>query len=148
MGRSAYKMDDAQDIELLAKIAREYDLDAVRVRVGEREIEVVRRNPLAAVPMPAAAPVSDAAASAPAPSSRTKMVTAPLVGVFYRSAAPAEEPFVEVGDRVEVGDVLCTLEAMKIFNEITSDFAGTIARIVPENGELVAVGDELFWIDP
>ena len=138
--------DDAKDIETLAAIAREYDLDAIRVRVGEREIEIVRRSPVAAVAVPAQ-PSQNAAASAPAPSARTKMVTAPLVGVFYRSASPGDEPFVEVGDRVEAGDVLCTLEAMKIFNEITSDYAGTIARIVPENGELVALGDELFWIE-
>ncbi|MGH7684970.1 MAG: acetyl-CoA carboxylase biotin carboxyl carrier protein, partial [Vulcanimicrobiaceae bacterium] len=89
-----------------------------------------------------------AQAGAPAASPRTKIVTAPLVGVFYRSSAPGEEPFVEVGDRVEEGGVLCTLEAMKIFNEITSDYAGTVTRIVPQNGELVALGDELFWIEP
>ncbi len=84
----------------------------------------------------------------PVASAHTKKVTAPLVGVFYRAAAPGEEPFVNVGDRVESGDTVCTLEAMKIFNEITSDFAGTIVRVVPENGELVALGDDLFWIEP
>ncbi len=140
--------DETKRIESLAEIARQYDLDAIRVRVGDEEIEVVRRAPSAAVPVAsppeAAAP---AAAPAPAPSPRTKVVTAPLVGVFYRAAAPGEEPFVEVGDRVETGDVLCTLEAMKIFNEITSDYAGTVTRVVPENGDLVALGDELFWIE-
>lgn len=139
--------DEIKDIESLAAIAREYDLDAVRVRVGERVIEVVRRSPTLAAPIPAQSTVPDGAGGAPAPSARTKMITAPLVGVFYRSAAPGDEPFVDVGDRVEVGDVLCTLEAMKIFNEITSDYAGTITRIIPENGELVALGDELFWIE-
>jgi acetyl-CoA carboxylase biotin carboxyl carrier protein len=144
--------DDTKDIEALAAIAREFDLDAVRVRVGKREIEVVRRSPR---PFTAAAPVQTAAnAQAPAPgggpvaSAHTKKVTAPLVGVFYRAAAPGEEPFVNVGDRVEAGDTVCTLEAMKIFNEITTDFAGTIVRVVPENGELVALGDDLFWIEP
>ena len=139
--------DDVERVESLAEIAREYDLDAIRVRVGEVEIEVVRRSavaPAAAAPSPAQpAPVD----SGPAPSANTKKVTAPLVGVFYRSATPGEEPFVEVGDRVDVGDTLCTLEAMKIFNEITSDYAGTVTRVIPENGELVALGDELFWIE-
>ena len=139
--------DDVKDIESLAAIAREYDLDAVRVRVGEREIEIVRRSPAAAAAAAPQAGAADAAASAPIPSARTKTVTAPLVGVFYRAAAPGDEPFVDVGDRVEVGDVVCTLEAMKIFNEITSDYAGVVARIVPENGELVALGDDLFWIE-
>jgi len=74
--------------------------------------------------------------------------TAPLVGVFYRSAAPDAESFVEEGDRVEAGQVLCILEAMKLFNEITSDYSGIVTRIVPENGELVSLGQELFWIEP
>ena len=139
--------DDVKDIESLAAIAREYDLDAVRVRVGEREIEIVRRSQAAAAAAAPQAGAADAAASAPVPSARTKTVTAPLVGVFYRAAAPGDEPFVDVGDRVEVGDVVCTLEAMKIFNEITSEHAGTITRILPENGELVALGDDLFWIE-
>ena len=144
--------DDTKDIETLAAIAREFDLDVVRVRVGEREIEVVRRSPR---PIAAAAPVQAAASAqtpatggGPVASAHTKKVTAPLVGVFYRAAAPGEDPFVNVGDRVEAGDTVCTLEAMKIFNEITTDFAGTIVRVVPENGELVALGDDLFWIEP
>ena len=53
-----------------------------------------------------------------------------------------------MGDRVETGDVLCVLEAMKLFNEIQSDYAGTIVRVVPGNGELVSQGEELFWIEP
>lgn len=142
-------MDEIKRIESLAEIARLYDLDAIRVRVGEEEIEVVRRsqNPAAAAeasPAPAAPAAPEHVAM---PSARTKRVTAPLVGVFYRAAAPGDEPFVNVGDSVGVGDVLCTLEAMKIFNEITSDFAGTITRIVPENGDLVALGDDLLWIE-
>jgi acetyl-CoA carboxylase biotin carboxyl carrier protein len=144
--------DETKDIEALAAIAREYDLDAVRVRVGEREIEVVRRSPRAAAAIapaqPAAAPQAAGGDGGPVASARTKKVTAPLVGVFYRAAAPGEEPFVNVGDRVEAGDTVCTLEAMKIFNEITSDFAGTVVRVIPENGELVAQGDDLFWIEP
>ena len=73
---------------------------------------------------------------------------APLTGVFYRSPSPDAAVYVEVGDRVEGGDVLCVLEAMKLFNEIQSDDAGTIVRIVPENGELVSQGEDLFWIEP
>jgi acetyl-CoA carboxylase biotin carboxyl carrier protein len=143
-------MDETKDIEALAEIAREFDLDSVRVRVGKREIEVVRRKPQAIAAVQAAAPAAATAPAgdgSPAPSARTKKVTAPLVGVFYRSAAPGDAPFVEVGDSVEVGDTLCTLEAMKIFNEITSDFSGTVVRIIPENGELVALGDDLLWIE-
>nr|MDQ2681882.1 acetyl-CoA carboxylase, biotin carboxyl carrier protein [Candidatus Eremiobacteraeota bacterium] len=88
-----------------------------------------------------------ATASPVAPSNAHK-VSAPLVGVFYRSSSPDAESFVNVGDRVEVGQVLCILEAMKLFNEITSDYAGIVSRIVPENGELVSLGQEMFWIEP
>ena len=68
--------------------------------------------------------------------------------VFYRSPTPDAPVYVEVGDRVEPGDILCVLEAMKLFNEIQSDDAGRIVRIVPDNGELVSQGGELFWIEP
>ncbi len=92
-------------------------------------------------PVPAAPPVAVANAN-------VIKVMAPLTGVFYRSASPDVAPFVEAGDRVKPGDVLCVLEAMKLFNEIQSDDAGTIVRIVPGNGELVSQGEELFWIEP
>jgi acetyl-CoA carboxylase biotin carboxyl carrier protein len=75
-------------------------------------------------------------------------VLAPLTGVFYRASSPDAQAYVEVGDVVQAGDVICVLEAMKLFNEIQSDYAGTIVRIVPGNGELVSQGEELFWIEP
>ncbi len=137
--------------ELLA-IAREHDLDALCVRVGETEYEVVLREPAQAV-QPLVAP-AQAHAPPPAPSSGAgaaahfKKISAPIIGVFYRSQSPGAEPFVEVGQRVEVGQVLCILEAMKLMNEITSDHAGVIRRILPENGALVTLGEEMFWIEP
>jgi acetyl-CoA carboxylase biotin carboxyl carrier protein len=132
----------------------EHDLDAIKVRVGEQIFELVRRGggtpvvlPAMAAPGAAAAVPAQAPAAAPA-ATNAKKVTAPLVGVFYRSPSPDAEPFVNEGDRVEAGQVLCILEAMKLFNEITSDYAGVITRIIPENGELVTLGQELFWIEP
>jgi acetyl-CoA carboxylase biotin carboxyl carrier protein len=116
---------------------------------------VRREGGISVLPMAGAAamPAAQAAPSAGAPSAsaapaNAKKVTAPLVGVFYRSPAPDAEPFVKAGDRVEVGQVLCILEAMKLFNEITSDYAGVVTRIIPENGELVSLGQEMFWIEP
>jgi len=155
--------DETARIRALGEIAAEFDLDAIRVRSGELEIEIVRRDaavaPVAApivvaAPAPgfeAAAPaggggeLSSAAASAGA---NVRRVTAPVVGVFYNAAAPGADPFVEVGSRVTVGQTLCILEAMKLMNEIASDYAGTISRCLVENGELVSLGQELFWIDP
>ena len=149
--------DETSRVRALGEIAAEFDLDAIRVRTGESEIEIVRRDP-SAVPVVVAAPpaaAADPAAESSAPPAteavapaRVHKVTAPLVGVFYRSASPGAEPFVDVGARVNPGDVLCILEAMKLMNEIASDYAGVVVRVLPENGELVTLGQVLFWIEP
>jgi acetyl-CoA carboxylase biotin carboxyl carrier protein len=148
---------ETETLKELLEIMHEHDLDALKVKVGGKIFELVRREagisvlPMGgAAAMPAAQPAAAAggAGAAPAAPANVKKVTAPLVGVFYRSPAPDAEPFVKVGDRVEVGQVLCILEAMKLFNEIISDHAGIVTRIIPENGELVSLGQEMFWIEP
>ena len=152
--------DDVARIRALGEIAAEFDLDAIRVRDGEHEIEIVRRDAAqtvtyAAAPGPApaaavaAAPAADgAAASAAVAPANVRKVTAPVVGVFYSASSPGADPFVEVGSTVSVGQTLCILEAMKLMNEIASDHAGRIVRVLPENGELVSLGQDLFWIAP
>jgi acetyl-CoA carboxylase biotin carboxyl carrier protein len=152
--------DEAARVRALGEIAAEFDLDAIRVRTGETEIEIVRRDPAAHAPVTYAMPPGPAGpgqaapagpevpATAAAAGANVRKVTAPVVGVFYRSANPDAEPFVEVGSRVVSGETLCILEAMKLMNEITTDHAGIVARILVENGELVSLGQELFWIEP
>jgi acetyl-CoA carboxylase biotin carboxyl carrier protein len=76
------------------------------------------------------------------------MVKSPIVGTFYASSSPGAEPFVTVGSHVEVGQVLCIIEAMKLMNEIESDMAGEVARIFVENGHPVEYGEPLFGIHP
>lgn len=73
-------------------------------------------------------------------------VKAPLVGVFYAAPSPEEDAYVKVGDRVNKGDVLCAIEAMKMFNEIKAETAGTIAEICVDNGNVVEYGQTLFKI--
>lgn len=75
-------------------------------------------------------------------------VTSPIVGTFYRAPNPEAEPYVKVGDRVEKGQVLCIVEAMKLMNEIESDVSGTVVKIFPENGQPVEYGERLFAIRP
>jgi acetyl-CoA carboxylase biotin carboxyl carrier protein len=139
--------DEAGRVRALAEILREFDLDAIRVRDGETEYELVQREPAPAgaimLAPDAAAPL--AAAAAPA---NVKRITAPVVGVFYAASSPGADPFVTPGARVSVGQVVCILEAMKLMNEITSEYAGVVSRVVPENGQLVSLGDDLFWIEP
>jgi acetyl-CoA carboxylase biotin carboxyl carrier protein len=127
---------------------QEHDLDAIKVKLGDAVYELSRRGSDAQAHLrqsPGAPAMPD---GVPAARSNASKVLAPLTGVFYRASTPDEAPFVEVGDRVETGQVLCVLEAMKLFNEIQSDYAGTVVRIVPGNGELVSQGQELFWIEP
>jgi acetyl-CoA carboxylase biotin carboxyl carrier protein len=142
---------ETQTLKDLLALMHEHDLDHLRVKLGDATYEIDRRGSAgpASTPAPPAtvAPGPETAAPASA-AAHVKKVVAPLTGVFYRSASPDSEAYVGVGDRVEVGDVICILEAMKLFNEIQSDYAGMIARIVPENGELVSQGEELFWIEP
>lgn len=75
-------------------------------------------------------------------------ITSPMVGTFYRAAAPGESSFVEVGDRITVGQVVCIIEAMKLMNEIEAEVIGEVMEIVVENGKPVEYGQTLMWINP
>lgn len=145
-------MNEREALDALLAIIREHDLDSLVVRVGGTTYELVARAEAGggAGQAPAADPAqaSHVPAAAPVAAANFKKVTAPIIGVFYRAPAPGAEPFVEVGDRVAAGQALCILEAMKLMNEITSDHAGVVRRILPENGELVSLGEEMFWIEP
>ena len=101
---------------------------------------------LGAVPV-AAAPVAVPAA-APAPEEGLHMVKSPIVGTFYEAPSPGAPPFVKPGDMVEVGQVLCIVEAMKLLNEIESDVAGEVVKKLAVNGQPIEYGQELFVIRP
>jgi acetyl-CoA carboxylase biotin carboxyl carrier protein len=140
---------DREVIDSLLEIMHDLDLDALHVRDGERAYELVARDQRVASAEASAAAVEPAQpALGPVAGPSVKRVTAPIIGVFYRSPAPGTEPFVSVGDRVAVGQVLCILEAMKLMNEITSDYAGVVKRVLSENGQIVALGEDMLWIEP
>jgi len=103
----------------------------------------------AAFPLPAAPPVPapPQPAAAAAPPAGVVLVTAPLVGRFYRSPSPDAGPYVEVGDRVRKGQVLCIIEAMKLMNQIEAEQGGTVRAILAEDGKPVEFGEPLFEID-
>jgi acetyl-CoA carboxylase biotin carboxyl carrier protein len=141
--------EETQTLRELLAIMHEHDLETLKVKLGDSIYELSRRESEPALRSRA----SDSegaleAEAAPVAGPHVTKVLAPLTGVFYRAPSPDVPPYVEVGDRVQPGDVLCVLEAMKLFNEIQSDDAGTIVRVVPGNGELVSQGEELFWIEP
>jgi acetyl-CoA carboxylase biotin carboxyl carrier protein len=103
---------------------------------------------LGAVPVVVAAAAAPAAPAAPAPEEGLHSVKSPIVGTFYEAPSPGAPPFVKPGDSVEVGQVLCIVEAMKLLNEIESDVAGEIVKKLAVNGQPIEYGQELFVIRP
>ena len=96
---------------------------------------------------PPATPAAGAAAAAAA-ADQFKAITSPMVGTFYRSPAPDADPYVEVGDIVEVGQTVCIIEAMKLMNEIESELKGRVVQILVENSQPVEFGQKLFLVEP
>jgi acetyl-CoA carboxylase biotin carboxyl carrier protein len=147
-----------QLIELISeKQFNEFELErgSFRLRLSKGVEKVLTRQVSAeapALPPVAAAPIAVApspvlVASAPvSPEENLHILTSPIVGTFYSSPSPAAGPFVSVGDSVNVGKVLCIIEAMKLMNEIQSDASGIIAKIFVENGQPIEFGQPLFGI--
>jgi acetyl-CoA carboxylase biotin carboxyl carrier protein len=151
------------DIKKVLDLVREHDLaeleleqDGLKVRVRKSAAGVTLVTPAATVPvaqaMPVAAPIAvpsaAPAASAAEPPAEVDLaiIKSPIVGTFYRSPEPGAPSFVEVGDRVRKGQVLCIIEAMKLMNEIESDTDGEITAAYVENGRPVQFGDRLFAV--
>ncbi|HLU16859.1 MAG TPA: acetyl-CoA carboxylase biotin carboxyl carrier protein [Edaphocola sp.] len=98
-----------------------------------------------AAPAPAPAPAAEAAA--PAPAADQKVIKSPMIGTFYRASAPEKPPFVNVGDEVKVGQVVCIVEAMKLFNEIESEVSGRIVKVLVDDGTPVEYDQPLFIVE-
>jgi acetyl-CoA carboxylase biotin carboxyl carrier protein len=154
-------MSDAEPIlaavDLLAPAFDEAGLDELELEVGDLRVRLVR--PKAAEV--AAAPVSTAAAPASASATPTdgltpfgeprpgmRFISAPLTGVWYPAPSPGARPYVNEGDEITSGQVIGLIEAMKLFNEIKADAAGTVRRVLVENGTLVKRKQPLLEIDP
>ena len=102
----------------------------------------------AAAPRPAAGPAPGSAEALAAADEGLHWVASPIVGTFYRAPNPDAEPYVKVGDIVHEGQTLCIVEAMKLMNEIESDVAGTIVKVLPDNAQPVEYGERLFAVRP
>jgi len=150
------------DIRQILDLVREHDLaeleierDGLKVRVRKAGREVAIMPPALPVVAQAIAPAVPAVSSAPAPAAAgpadangvdLAVIKSPIVGTLYRAPEPGARPFVEVGDMVKKGQVLCIIEAMKLMNEIESECEGEIAAIYVENGRPVQFGDRLFAV--
>jgi acetyl-CoA carboxylase biotin carboxyl carrier protein len=153
---------DFSDIERILALVRDHDLaefelerDGLKVRVrkaGAPTFHATSMPVVAAPPVPAALPPAPSAAAPPAvrveenESLELAVVKSPIVGTFYRSPEPGAPAFVEIGQRVKKDQVLCIIEAMKLMNEITSEYDGEIVSAYVENGKPVQYGERLFAI--
>ena len=156
---------DIRKIKKLIELLEESGIAEIEIKEGEEALRISRMPTggiaaaqLAPVPMalPAApitaAPIQAAAAQvAPAPAAKAKanehVITAPMVGTFYASPSPGAKSFVEIGDEIKVGQVLCIIEAMKMMNQIESDKAGRVTSIMARNGDPVEFGQPLFVVE-
>jgi acetyl-CoA carboxylase biotin carboxyl carrier protein len=148
-----------RELRRLADLLREYGLtevelerEGVRVRLRrEPAAGVADRAAGAAAPPPGAAAIPGAGPLAPpsaAAEAHLLTIEAPLVGTFYRAPAPDAKPFVREGDRVEKGQVVCIIEAMKLMNEVEAKVAGRVVRVLVENAQPVEFGQPLFLLEP
>jgi len=146
---------DIRKIKKLIEIIEESGIAEIEIKEGEEFVRISRyAAATAAAPVAAYAPpppVASAPAVATSASAEEKItghiVKSPMVGTFYRSASPGAKPFTDLGQKVQAGDTLCIIEAMKILNQIEADKSGTITKIFVENAEPVEYGQPLFVIE-
>jgi len=130
--------------ELKLSVKREADITK---HVMESAPVAMMQAPAASAPAPVAATPAPAAAAAPSSNNYIE-VKSPMIGTFYRSSSPETPVFVSVGDKIEVGQTVCIIEAMKLFNEIESEVSGTIVKVMVENATPVEYDQVLFLVDP
>jgi acetyl-CoA carboxylase biotin carboxyl carrier protein len=154
---------DIRKIKKMIELLEESGIAEIEIKEGEESLRIARALPAQtatyvtapmaapgpavspAIPAPVAAPVA-VETGAPRAAVGEHMVTAPMVGTYYSAPTPGAKQFVEIGDEVEVGQVLCIIEAMKMMNQIESEKAGKIRAIMVKNGEPVEFGQPLFII--
>jgi len=160
----------AKEIQQLIDFIANSGIDEVNIETDEFKLSVKKNSSpvvlesasgvVAAAPQPAA-PNSTTQAQAPSPEAKQESqeakkeekgnyveIKSPMIGTFYRSANPDSPPYVSVGDKVEVGQTICIVEAMKLFNEIEAEVSGTIVKVLAENSSPVEYDQPLFLIDP
>jgi acetyl-CoA carboxylase biotin carboxyl carrier protein len=151
---------DLRKLKTLIDLVSDSNVSELEITEAEGTVRIVKSAPApvamvtqmaAPAPVAVASPVAAAPAPAPvpvvevAPTGHT--VKSPMVGTFYRSSSPGAKSFAEVGQQVKEGETICIIEAMKILNEIEADKAGTITKILAENGQAVEYGAPLFIIE-
>ncbi|MTI62845.1 acetyl-CoA carboxylase biotin carboxyl carrier protein [Methylophaga sp.] len=154
---------DIRKIKKLIDLIQESDVAEIEISEGEESVRISRNSSVMphyapqpapaqhavapAAPAPAADPAATAPAATEAQTNEANAVRSPMVGTFYRSSSPEAAAFVEVGQQVKAGDVICIIEAMKMFNQIEADRSGTVTAILVENGHPVEFDEPLIVIE-
>ena len=153
---------DLRKLKTLIDLVSESGVAELEITEGDDRVKIVNRvgaapvaaaapaviaTPVVASAAPAAAPaVAAEPAAAPAAAEDTRTINSPMVGTFYRAPSPGAKPFADVGQKVKAGDTVCIIEAMKLLNEIETEYDGVIKEILVENGQPVEFGQPLFVI--
>ncbi|MBV7533581.1 acetyl-CoA carboxylase biotin carboxyl carrier protein [Chitinophaga sp. sic0106] len=142
----------------ISELSIEQDKFKITIKQKDNEVQQVIAVPAPVAQVQAVAPVAPAAApaapaaapAATAPAAATNLITikSPMIGTFYRSAGPDKPPFVNIGDEVAPGKVVCIIEAMKLFNEIESEISGKIVKVLVEDASPVEYDQPLFLVEP
>jgi acetyl-CoA carboxylase biotin carboxyl carrier protein len=148
---------DIRKVKKLIELLEESGIAEIEIKEGEEAVRISRMPTgayahapapvMLAAPAPAPAPVAAAPAEAAKPRANEHVVTAPMVGTFYAAATPGAKAFVDIGDEVKAGQVLCIIEAMKMMNQIEADKGGRVTSVMAQNGDPVEFGQPLFVIE-
>jgi acetyl-CoA carboxylase biotin carboxyl carrier protein len=144
---------DIRKIKKLIELLEESGIAEIEIKEGEEGVRITQvvhaAAPAGAVGarVPELQPAALAQGGAPKPKPNEHVITAPMVGTFYAAPSPGAKSFVEIGDEVKVGQVLCVIEAMKMMNQIEADKAGKLTSIMARNGDPVEFGQPLFVIE-
>lgn len=145
---------DIRKVKKLIELLEESDIEELEIKEGDDAVRITRRQaqPMAApAPAPQASPSTDSGKSDSQSVSEPEQpkghqVRSPMVGTFYRAPSPSSPPFVEVGQTIKAGDVICIVEAMKMMNQIEADKSGTVSEILVDNGQPVEFDQPMFLI--
>ncbi|KAA3438630.1 acetyl-CoA carboxylase biotin carboxyl carrier protein [Rufibacter hautae] len=150
IAKSGLNKVDIETEEFKISVEREASQKVKFVQGGAPAPQAPAPHLPAPAPLPAAAPAAPAAPAQPAADDTSKYITikAPMIGTLYRSANPESPAFVNVGDEVKKGQVICIIEAMKLFNEIESEVSGRIVKVLVDNASPVEYDQPLFLVDP
>ena len=141
---------DLRKIKKLIEMLQESDLNEIEVKEGEESVRINRKKGDVEIPKQIVAPQvqsKEIVENVDEPEENLSFIQSPMVGTFYRSPAPGKPPFVEIGQRVKKGDTICIIEAMKMMNQVKSEFDGKIVDIKVENGQPVEFNESLVSIE-